>query len=239
MMMENEENNIGYYAVIPATVLFNNELKPNEKLLYAIITALSNKEGFCYASNKYLGDKLGADPKTVSRWIANLRKYNYLVIDIIKNEQQEIIQRKIYPNDVPYLSKNQYPYLLKNHYPSDEKVEENNIIYNNINTLTERKKKFAEKVFLYEYQYEDLVKLYGEEKTHKCIIELDLYKKEKGVDYYSDYDAIKRWVVKRIDEQENKAKSTQNKTTQTKRSYADNYEQREYSDDYWKQFYVN
>ena len=50
----NEENRIGYYAVIPATVLFNKELKPNEKLLYAIITVLSNKEGYCYASNTYL-----------------------------------------------------------------------------------------------------------------------------------------------------------------------------------------
>ena len=38
-----EENIIGYYAVLPATVLFNKELKPNEKLLYAIITALANK----------------------------------------------------------------------------------------------------------------------------------------------------------------------------------------------------
>ena len=233
-MMENEENNIGYYAVIPATVLFNNELKPNEKLLYAIITALSNKEGFCYASNKYLGDKLGADPKTVSRWIANLRKYNYLIIDIIRNEQQEIIQRKIYPNDVPYLSKNQYSYLLKNHYPSDEKVEENNIIYNNINTLTQRKKKFAEKVFLYDYEYEDLVKVYGKEKAHQCIYELDIYKKAKGVDYYSDYDAIKRWVLKRIDEQSKKSKDIE-----SKKSFANNYEQREYSDDYWNQFYIN
>lgn len=233
-MMENEENNIGYYAVIPATVLFNNELKPNEKLLYAIITALSNKEGFCYASNKYLGDKLGADPKTVSRWIANLRKYNYLIIDIIRNEQQEIIQRKIYPNDVPYLSKNQYPYLLKNHYPSDEKVEENNIIYNNINTLTQRKKKFAEKVFLYDYEYEDLVNVYGKEKAHQCIYELDIYKKAKGVDYYSDYDAIKRWVLKRIDEQSKKSKDIE-----SKKSFANNYEQREYSDDYWNQFYIN
>lgn len=233
-MMENEENNIGYYAVIPATVLFNNELKPNEKLLYAIITALSNKEGFCYASNKYLGDKLGADPKTVSRWIADLRKYNYLIIDIIRNEQQEIIQRKIYPNDVPYLSKNQYPYLLKNHYPSDEKVEENNIIYNNINTLTQRKKKFAEKVFLYDYEYEDLVNVYGKEKAHQCIYELDIYKKAKGVDYYSDYDAIKRWVLKRIDEQSKKSKDIE-----SKKSFANNYEQREYSDDYWNQFYIN
>ena len=61
--IQNEINRIGYFAVIPATVLFNNELKPNEKLLYALITALSNKEGYCYASNKYLGEKLGVDPK--------------------------------------------------------------------------------------------------------------------------------------------------------------------------------
>lgn len=37
------ENKIGYYAVIPATILFNKDLKANEKLLYAIITILSNK----------------------------------------------------------------------------------------------------------------------------------------------------------------------------------------------------
>ena len=58
MGIENEVNRIGYFAVIPATVLFNNSLKPNEKLLYALITALSNKEGYCFASNKYLGEKL-------------------------------------------------------------------------------------------------------------------------------------------------------------------------------------
>ena len=46
----NEESKIGYYAVIPSTVLFNEELKSNEKLLYAVITALANKEGYCYAS---------------------------------------------------------------------------------------------------------------------------------------------------------------------------------------------
>ena len=136
--IQNEINRIGYFAVIPATVLFNNELKPNEKLLYALITALSNKE--------YLGEKLGVDHKTVSRWIANLRKYNYLVIDIIRNEQQEIIQRKIYPNDIPYLSKNHYPYILNNQQGSDEKIEDNNINYNNINTHTVSKEKFLDNV---------------------------------------------------------------------------------------------
>ncbi len=41
-MKENKET-IGYYSVIPATVLYNKELKANEKLLYAIITSLACK----------------------------------------------------------------------------------------------------------------------------------------------------------------------------------------------------
>ena len=59
-----EENKIGYYAVIPATILFNKDLKANEKLLYAIVTILSNKEGYCFASNAYLSNLLDAQPHT-------------------------------------------------------------------------------------------------------------------------------------------------------------------------------
>jgi len=53
--------------------------------------------------------------------------------------------------------------------------------------------------------------VYGKEKAHQCIYELDIYKKAKGVDYYSDYDAIKRWVLKRIDEQSKKSKDIESK----------------------------
>lgn len=206
MNKENESNRIGYYAVIPATVLFNKDLKPNEKLLYAFITALSNKEGFCYASNKYLGEKLGADHKTVSRWITNLRKYNCLILDIIRNDKQEIITRRIYPNDVPYLAKNHYPYTLKNQQGSDEKVEDNNINYNNINTHIVSKEKFLENIYLYDYEYKELVNIYGEIKTKKCIEELSLYKKSKGVEYKSDYATIKRWVIDRVEKKQYKLK---------------------------------
>ena len=113
IVKDEEIQRIGYYAVILATVLFNERLKPNEKLLYALITALSNKEGYCYASNKYLGEKLGVDPVTVSRWITDLRRNNYVFVDIMRNEKKEIICRRIFPNDVPYRLNNQYPYILK------------------------------------------------------------------------------------------------------------------------------
>lgn len=53
-MDKNKEiNRIGYYSVIPSTILYNKRLKPNERLLYDCITFLSNIEGFCYESNKY------------------------------------------------------------------------------------------------------------------------------------------------------------------------------------------
>ena len=57
-MKEKETNNVGYYSIIPATILYNKELKANEKLLYTIITSLSNKEGYCFSSNKYLAEKI-------------------------------------------------------------------------------------------------------------------------------------------------------------------------------------
>ena len=98
-----EENKIGYYAVIPSTILFNNDLKPNEKLLYAVITVLSNKEGYCYASNAYLGKLFNVVPHTISIWVSNLKNRGFLYVDIITDEKGEVIQRRIYPNDTPYV----------------------------------------------------------------------------------------------------------------------------------------
>ena len=39
----NEQNQVNYYAIIPATVRYDKELKPAEKLLYSEVTALANK----------------------------------------------------------------------------------------------------------------------------------------------------------------------------------------------------
>ena len=128
-----DENKIGYYAIIPATVLFNEKIKANEKLLYAIITVLSNKEGYCYASNTYLSRLLNAQPHTISKWVSHLKELGFVCLDIIKNDKGEIIQRRIYPNDTPYTINRTYPYSINGTEGMSQKGQYNNIIDNNIN----------------------------------------------------------------------------------------------------------
>lgn len=134
----NDENKIGYYAIIPATVLFNEKIKANEKLLYAVITVLSNKEGYCFASNSYLGRLLNAQPHTISKWISHLKELGVVCLDIIKNDKGEIIQRRIYPNDTPYTINRTYPYSTNGTEGMSSKGQYNNIIDNNINNKIDR-----------------------------------------------------------------------------------------------------
>ena len=157
---ENKES-IGYYSVIPATVLYNKELKANEKLLYAIITSLACKEGYCFASNKYLAEKLDVNPKTISSWISDLRDKNFVIVELIRNENKQIIQRRIYINDVPYPLNNGYQYQSKNGQAIHQKVEDNNIRNNNKINNKEQRKFLSNYENQREYSKEFLESLYA------------------------------------------------------------------------------
>lgn len=73
-MKLSEENKPNYYAIIPAEIRYDNSLKAIEKLMYGEITALTNKDGYCFASNKYFAELFDVALNTVSRWIAGLEK---------------------------------------------------------------------------------------------------------------------------------------------------------------------
>lgn len=159
--MKEKEENVGYYSVIPATVLYNKELKANEKLLYAIITSLACKEGYCFATNKYLAEKLGVSHKTVSNWISDLQKRKFIIIELIRNENKQIVQRKIYINDVPYPLNNGYQYQSKNGQAIHQKVEDNNKRNNIKNNTKSQKKSISNYTNQREYSEEFLNSLYA------------------------------------------------------------------------------
>ena len=90
--MEDKPN---YYSVIPAIVRYDNVLKPNEKLLYGEISALTNRNGECWASNDYFAKLYDKSKDTVSDWISMLNKKGYISVELIRNETTKAIEKRI------------------------------------------------------------------------------------------------------------------------------------------------
>lgn len=159
-----EDIRANYYAIIPAYIRYNKELKFGERLMYGEITALSNKSGYCYASNKYFGDLYGVSQSTISRWISHLAELNSIDVQIIRNEKKEIIERRLYITDTPYMQNCTYPYTQNNQYPIRKKSKEN-IINNNMldslfNYIIKKEKQIPKEFSNYELQILELLNKY-------------------------------------------------------------------------------
>lgn len=126
----------GYWAVLPAKVRYDEDLRPNAKLVYAEITALADSTGYCWATNKYLSEMFGLAKKTVSDLIGTLEKKGYIRVEVVRDKKGAVSDRKIYVDKVDVVSKDPIPkngdtYPQKNGYPIPKNAEENNININN------------------------------------------------------------------------------------------------------------
>lgn len=122
-----------YYSIITANVRYDNRLTDSEKLLFAEITSLSNKYGYCTATNSYFARLYEVVKETISRRISNLTKYGYLKIETVKDGKQ-IKQRKMYPltqSSIPIDVKINTPIDNSVNTPIDANVKENNTSINN------------------------------------------------------------------------------------------------------------
>ena len=142
-----------YYAIIPANVRYSS-LKPNAKLLYGEITALSNKLGFCFASNTYFADLYGVSKNTISSWISDLKKAGFISVELIKDSNKQITKRCI-------------GITKKMDTPIHEKMEYNNTSINNTSNNIYIKEKFVSEVMAFNYpkdMLEDFINYWCEGK---------------------------------------------------------------------------
>ena len=90
------EDSPSFYAIIPANVRYDKNLKANEKLMYGEITALCNMKGYCWSKNLYFANLYSVSKNTISIWINDLKKYGYINVEIIyKENSKEISDRYI------------------------------------------------------------------------------------------------------------------------------------------------
>lgn len=131
----NEEKQPSYYAIIPSTVRYDENLKFAERLLYGEITALIGKEGYCFASNNYFAKLFRVIPGTISRWISHLSRLGYIKVEVIRNDKKEVMERRIFITDIScrtfvsdtYEQFSTYPYEQNETYPMSKKAKDNNI----------------------------------------------------------------------------------------------------------------
>ena len=134
------KENPNYYAIIPANVRYS-DLKPNAKLLYGEITALSNKFSFCFASNKYFSELYNVNKNTVSSWLSDLKNYGFIVIKIERDSNLQIIKRCI------GITKNTDT-------PIHEKMKGNSTSINTTSNNISIKEQFINQVMFFDYPKE-------------------------------------------------------------------------------------
>ena len=83
-----------YFAIIPANVRYDENLSASEKLMYAEISALAQKEGYCWASSNYFEFMYKVSRQTIYNWIKNLSDLGYIKTELSGQNGSE--GRKIY-----------------------------------------------------------------------------------------------------------------------------------------------
>lgn len=154
-----------YYSVIPAEVRYSKQISANEKLMYGEVSALSNKNGYCNASNGYFAELFEVDKKTVSRWINRLEKVGFLNVRFIfLNREGTMSERRIYINDfieLPHRKIMDTP--PQNNGGGIHKKVEQNITSINNNKKEEEKKKI---VNFYENNVTLITQIVSEDMDH-------------------------------------------------------------------------
>ena len=155
-----------YYSILTADVRYDKRLKPNEKLLFSEITALSNKRGYCNASNNYFAQLYDVTTVTASNWVNHLKDRGYIDVEMIYDGKQ-IKERRIFVNSNPIKEnfntpKEKVEDPIKNNFKGGikEKFKENITRFNN----TSKNKQLEE-------DFEKLWKLYPRKEGKKKAFE--------------------------------------------------------------------
>lgn len=78
MRMDNEKP--GFWAVLPAAVRYDMKLPPMARLLYAEISALTDRHGYCFATNEYFQKLYQITDRTLQAHLRALKAGGYIRI---------------------------------------------------------------------------------------------------------------------------------------------------------------
>lgn len=141
-----------YFAVIPANVRYDKNLKLLSRMLYGEITALCNEKGFCWANNRYFAELYDVSIQTISSSISQLKENGYITIDFLYKENTKEIDRRIIKIFNTPSKKFEYPIKENLNTPLKENLKDNNTIMNSTMNNIYKGKDFFEEKYKKEFQ---------------------------------------------------------------------------------------
>ena len=240
-----------FFSILTADVRYDPRLKKYAdcKVLYSEITSLSNKNGYCHASNRYFAELYERPIPTISRWINILKECGYIKVVMIK-EGKQIKERHIYPLSTPINARVNTPTHKRKEgintavkTPINTDVKENNTSLNNtsINTNSASHSN-AQSVSQLEKEFEEVWSKYPNKKGKKQAFNYYKAWRKASVKHTNEY-LLERLKVYMTDLQQNSWKHPMNGSTWFNGRFddelevdnpkpANKYEQEGYYDDY-------
>lgn len=94
--MDNENKLTAYWILIPPQIAEDENLSLSEKVLAGKIVGLTQKDGYCYASNAYLAHYLNTSIATIKRYIKKLKDSGFIRVEVERNDSKQVTERRIY-----------------------------------------------------------------------------------------------------------------------------------------------
>ena len=85
-----------YWAVLPAEIRYDDRLPAAAKLLYAEISSLTWKDGYCWADNAYFAGLYRITEHSVRRLLAALAELGYIRIEEKRENHNRLVSRRIF-----------------------------------------------------------------------------------------------------------------------------------------------
>ncbi len=126
-----------FFAVVPATVLYDDTIEANAKLLYGQITTMTvytGTDGRCDATNAQLAQQNGWSEYTVSRYVSALKKAGHIEVRYTPDPKDGHPVRSIYQviQAPPLIDKKRKEVIDEKSNPSLAKNAMTNVLNNNI-----------------------------------------------------------------------------------------------------------
>lgn len=83
-----------YYSITPANVRYDTTLSMGARFMYGEITALTKKDGYCWAGDAYFAKLYKVTKTTIQNWLRNLEQRGYISREVIYKDGTKQVQNR-------------------------------------------------------------------------------------------------------------------------------------------------